>query len=283
MIHFPLEVDGLLTRVLQAGDGDEAVVLLHGGLSTANRWQDSLEPLAAEGWRALAVDLPGRGFAIQTHGRSLTVPGVAEFVARFLDEMELERATLVGASLGAHVAAEVACRDPGRVTQLVMVGPAGVTPWDRDDRVRTWTTYQSFSRETIANGLTRYQPLASWEEIEETYRMRNTPSHQRAVATMADYMLGDAWEADFVDARLAEITPIVPTLVVWGEADTQFPVADAHALHDRLPGARFAIVAEADHDVDLDRPAHFHALLFAALRGRLDAFESPDVRLLAPR
>src|SRR5690242_2861614 len=91
MIHYPLEVDGIVTRVLQAGNGDESVVLLHGGLSTANRWRASLEPLAEAGWRALAVDLPGRGFAIQTHGRSLTVPAFAEFVAGFLDEMELAR------------------------------------------------------------------------------------------------------------------------------------------------------------------------------------------------
>src|SRR5688572_14305098 len=112
MIHYPMEVDGILTRVLQAGNGDQSVVLLHGGLSTANRWRASLEPLAAAGWRALSVDLPGRGFAIQTHGRRLTVPDFADFVASFLDEMELPRTALVGASLGAHVAAEFACRHP---------------------------------------------------------------------------------------------------------------------------------------------------------------------------
>jgi 2-hydroxy-6-oxonona-2,4-dienedioate hydrolase len=282
MIHFPLEVDGLLTRVLQAGSGDRTVVLLHGGLSTANRWQASLDPLAAAGWRALAVDLPGRGFAIQTNGRALTVPASAEFVLRFLDEMDVPRVALVGASLGAHVAAEVALRDPTRVSHLVLVGPAGVSPWDRDDRRRTWDSYRTFDRASIARGLARNR-AASDEEIEATFRMRNTPSHQRAVAAMYDYMMTDAWEADFVETRLGAITTTVTTLVVWGDADTQFPVADAYALHDRLPGAHLAVVGGSDHDVDLQRPATFHELLLAALHGRLDSYRSDDVQLLDPR
>jgi 2-hydroxy-6-oxonona-2,4-dienedioate hydrolase len=282
VIHYPLEVDGLLTRVLQAGDGGESVLLLHGGLSTANRWQASLEPLAAAGWRALSVDLPGRGFAIQTRERRLTVPYFADFVARFLDEMELSRASVVGASLGAHVAAELACRYPDRVEQLVLVGPAGLTPWDREDRLRTWSSYRAFSRESIAMGLARNGHEVAPEEIEATLRMRNTPSHLRAVETMMEYMMTDAWESDFVDARLAEITPTIRTLIVWGRDDKKFPVADAFALHPRLPGSYLAVVTGCDHDVDLDRPDVFHPLLFDALRGRLHAHRSPAVQLLGP-
>ena len=283
MIHYPLEVDGILTRVLQAGNGDQSVVLLHGGLSTANRWRPSLEPLAAGGWRALTVDLPGRGFAIQTHGRRLTVPDFADFVAGFLDEMELPRTALVGASLGAHVAAEFACRHPDRVEQLVLVGPAGVSPWDREDRLRTWTSYRGFDRESIAKSLARDGQAVTWEEVEETFRLRNTPSHERAVEAMTEYMMTDAWEADFVDVRLADITPTLPTLVVWGHDDKKFPVADAYALHERLPGSHLAVVTGSDHDVDLERPDIFHALLFDALRGRLRAHRSPDVHVLGPR
>lgn len=282
MIHYPLEVDGVLTRVLQAGDGDESVLLLHGGLSTANRWQASLEPLAAAGWRALSVDLPGRGFAIQTGRRGLTVPDFAEFVVGFLDEMELGRVSVVGASLGAHVAAELACRHPDRVDQLVLVGPAGVSPWDRDDRLRTWTSYREFSRDSIAMGLARNGHEASPEQVEETFRMRNTPSHLRAVETMMEYMMTDAWERDFVDGRLAAVTPTIRTLIVWGRDDKQFPVADAFELHPRLPGSYLAVVAGCGHDVDLERPDLFHPLLFDALRGRVQTHRSAAVELLGP-
>jgi 2-hydroxy-6-oxonona-2,4-dienedioate hydrolase len=282
MIHYPLEVDGLLTRVLQAGNGEETVLLLHGGLSTANRWKASLEPIAAAGWRALTVDLPGRGFAVQTHDRPLTVPDFADFVAHFLDEMEIARVPVVGASLGAHVAAEFAYRHPDRVEQLVLVGPAGISPWDRDDRLRTWTNYRGINRESIAKGLVRNGRDAPWEEVEETFRMRNTPSHHRAVEIMLEYMMTDAWESDFADARLAEITPTIPTLIVWGQDDKMFPVADAYALHARLSGSHLAVVAESDHDVDLERPDVFHALLFDALRGQLSEHRSPAVQLLGP-
>ena len=75
---------------------------------------------------------PGAASRSKTHGRGHTVPDFADFVASFSNEMELPRIALVGASLGAPVAADFACRHPDRVEQLVLVGPAGVSPWDPD-------------------------------------------------------------------------------------------------------------------------------------------------------
>jgi 2-hydroxy-6-oxonona-2,4-dienedioate hydrolase len=282
MIHYPLEADGLLTRVLQAGHGDDTVVLLHGGLSTANRWRASLDPIAAAGWRALSFDLPGRGFAIQTGGRSLTVPAVADWVVQVFDELDLDRVPLVGASLGAHVAAEVACRHRDRVERLVLVGPAGISEWDRGDRARTWSAYREYTSESIAKSLVRNGVEPSPEEVEETFRLRNTPSHHRAVEVMLEYMMSDAWEGDFVDARLAEITRTIPTLIVWGRDDYQFPVADAYVLHERLPGSQLVVVEGSGHDVDLDRPDVFHPLLLDTLRGRLAEHRSDVIELLGP-
>jgi pimeloyl-ACP methyl ester carboxylesterase len=96
MMHYPLAVDGTLRRVLQAGSGDDSVLFLHGGNSNANRWRGSLEATSLTGRRALAVDLPGRGFAVADPG-PLTVPAFASFVEHFLDVMEIESASLVGA------------------------------------------------------------------------------------------------------------------------------------------------------------------------------------------
>lgn len=283
MIHYPLEVEGIVTRVLQAGNGPRVVVLLHGAQSTANRWRDSLGPIADRGCTALAPDLPGRGFAIPTGSAPQTVPAFADFVHRFLDVLDIDQVVLIGASLGGHVAAQVAIDDASRVSHLVLVGPAGLTPWERTDRERTWAAYRDADRETIGAAIEhrRGRP-PSWEEIEETYRMTAAPSQRAAAARLSAYMLDGGWESHFVTDALAAVTPRLPTLIVWGRDDRTFPLADGLQAHDRLAGSRMAVVDDCGHDVDLDRPALFHDLLFAFLEGALGSQQVDGVSVIGP-
>jgi 2-hydroxy-6-oxonona-2,4-dienedioate hydrolase len=283
MMHFPLEVNGTVTRVLQAGSGDDTVLFLHGGNSNANRWRESLEPTSLGGRRSLAVDLPGRGFAVENPG-PLTVPAFARFVEHFLDVMEIQSVSLVGASLGGHVAATFACANPHRVRHLVLVGPTGIKLWDRDDRIRIWRQHSDYSRSAITETLTtRGLDAPTSDEIEEEFRLRATPGYQRAMDEMAVYMTGDGWEADLIGSQLAAVTAEIPTLVVWGGNDRTFPAREwAFEVHDSLPGSYLAIVEGAGHDADLDRPELFHPLLLGMLDTGLPEATSAETTLKGP-
>ena len=118
---------GLTARVVEAGPADGApVVLVHGWACTAFAWRRQVPVLAAAGRRVLAFDLKGHGFSDKP-------PLVAEYSAaammRFtLDVMDaagVERAALVGHSMGGAVATSVALAEPARVERLALLSPVG--------------------------------------------------------------------------------------------------------------------------------------------------------------
>jgi pimeloyl-ACP methyl ester carboxylesterase len=103
----------------EAGSG-EAIVLIHAGIADRTTWSEQLEPLAAAGYHAIAVDLPGFGEAVPPG------PQIAPWtdVLETLDALAIESAVLVGSSFGAGMALRAAAAAPGRVTALVLVSAA---------------------------------------------------------------------------------------------------------------------------------------------------------------
>jgi pimeloyl-ACP methyl ester carboxylesterase len=202
------------------------------------------------------------------------------FVRNFLDALEIDRAVLIGASLGAHVAAQVAIDHTARVSRLILVGPAGLSPWAFADRQQTWSSYRDANRAVIGRSIAaRRGREPSWEEVEETYRMVAAPSHQEAIDSLSDYMLQGEWERDFVTDALAGVTSRVPTYILWGQDDRTFPYADGLAAHARLPGTTMATFENSGHDVDLDYPRLFHELLGRILDDDLASWQQAGVSI----
>ena len=118
-----IELDGCTVHCLESGDpAGRAVVLLHGMKFQAETWRElgTLAQLADQGLRVLAVDLPG-------FGRSPANPcAPGEVVHRLLDKLDIDRAVLVGPSMGGRVAMEYAIAHPERLAALVLVGAVGV-------------------------------------------------------------------------------------------------------------------------------------------------------------
>ena len=137
MIQYPLGAAGTLTRVLEAGHGDNTMLLVHGVGARADRWRLNLEGLADAGYHPYAIDLPGHGMAEKGERFDHSVPNYAAFAQAVLDEIGADRVYLVGTSLGGHILATVACEIPERVAGLVMVGTLGMAPLGQEARERT--------------------------------------------------------------------------------------------------------------------------------------------------
>lgn len=112
----------------QSGSGPRTFVLVHGIGMGRSVFTDLTKHLARDG-RVVAVDLPGYGDAPEPP-RTLTVERHADVVAAFLRRRRYHDVTLVGHSMGAQVAAEVAARHPLTVSRIVLVGPT-VNPKER--------------------------------------------------------------------------------------------------------------------------------------------------------
>ena len=118
-----IDLDGCTIHCLESGDpAGRAVVLLHGMKFQAETWRElgTLAQLADQGLRVLAVDMPGFG---RSPARPLP-PG--EVVHRLLDKLDIDRAVLVGPSMGGRIALEYAIAHPERLAGLVLVGAVGV-------------------------------------------------------------------------------------------------------------------------------------------------------------
>src|SRR5579862_9816819 len=101
-IAYPLGLGGATIRVLECGEGEDHVVLLHGSGSRADRWRRNLPGLAAAGKHGYALDLPGHGFATKSEDFDYTTPSFAGVVRDALDALGIGSPVLVGTSLGGH-------------------------------------------------------------------------------------------------------------------------------------------------------------------------------------
>jgi len=263
---------GEMTYV-ELGEGDgPPIVFVHGLGGSWQNWLENL-PRAAQERRAIAVDLPGFGTSPMPT-EEISVPLYARLVKELLDQLGIERAVLVGNSMGGFVAAEL-CIRYRRVDRLVLAAACGIST--RSLRRRpTVTLFRmgrlissaalAHSRAVAARPRLRHPVLAT--VIRHPSRLRadvlfqimprsNTPGFMPALEALLGY--------DFTD-RLGEIG--CATLLVWGREDILVPVADADEYERLIPDARKVVFDETGHMPQLERPGEFNDLLMSFVSAR---------------
>ena len=263
MIQYPATVDGVLTRVLAAGSGDDHLVLVHGVGARSDRWRRNIDSLAAAGWHVHAFDLPGHGLAQKGPGPDYSVPGYARFVDGFLDLIGAETAVLVGTSLGGHTVATLACDRPGRVRALVLVGSIGLIPWGVERRAATRGRLRDASRESIQNKLRLLvfdQGLVTDQWLREEFLINNSPGAAESFRQISDYV-ADRIDDDVVGPRLASLEDRPPVLLIWGEQERAVPLETGEAAHQMIQGSELAVIGSTSHAPYFERPEEFNRVL----------------------
>ena len=259
-------VAGSRVNYVEMGSGPP-LVFIHG---LAGCWQNWLEniPHFARRHRVIAVDLPGFGESeLPLH--SITIPGYGHFVDAFLDEIGVERAPLVGNSMGGFISAEVALSHPSRVSRLVLVSAAGLVTVRKGELVLVkrlaplfhYATARTISRRehwvrrrklrrAFLYGVATHPDLLQPELCYEIASGAGKPGFLDAFGAIFDY--------DFRD-RLSDVKH--PTLVVWGNDDRIVPVAGAHEYERLIDGSRKEIFHDTGHVPMIERPHRFNRLL----------------------
>ena len=248
---------------LQAGQGDP-VVAIHGLGATKASFLPTVAALA-EGFRVIAMDLPGFGDSGKPLGAAYDAKFFANAVVELLDALELDRAHLVGNSLGGRVALEAGLRSRDRVRRLGLLAPS--MAWRRN---RPWApllrlvrpelgAIQPAPRPIVERIVDRVVPggTEGWAAagVDEFLRSYLTPRGRAAfyAAARQIYLEDDSfWD------RLRALEP--PALFVWGRSDTLVPIAFARHVTDALPSARH-LELDCGHVPQLERPRETHAAL----------------------
>jgi pimeloyl-ACP methyl ester carboxylesterase len=266
-IAYPLAVDGILTRVIEAGQGP-AVLFVHGLGARADRFAGTVERIAAAGYRAIACDLPGHGFAQKGAGCPADVPALAAFITAVLDRLEVTEAVLAGTSLGAHIAGYAAAKNPGRFSKLCLIGALGIVPLAAETAATIRRNVKASSREQIYAKL-KYviadPAMLTDELVEEEWRINNSPGALASFTAMGDYLV-DGIAGDYVAEALRAAYAPADLLLVWGAEDHVVPVSVGEACREALGGAELFLVPGAGHAPYAEQPAVFDARLLDFLR-----------------
>lgn len=242
---------GLQLRVAESGPPRGApVLLLHGWGACLYTYRYLLPALAEAGRRAIAFDLRGHGLSDKPRGpEHYTTAAMCGDVLELLDALGIERADIVGHSLGGGTALRVALARPGRVARLVVAAPVGLAKPRLRNIARLFTPRitDRFARYLTPRWLTSLLLRGAYgdptkvpnEVIDEYWAPSQFPDYYRALrALLAKF----TWNPLAPDA----LTRIVqPTLVILGTADRLIPDAACGAAS--IPGATVLTLRGAGH------------------------------------
>jgi pimeloyl-ACP methyl ester carboxylesterase len=250
---------------LEAGSGP-ALIAIHGLGATKVSFLTTVAALATR-FRVIAIDLPGFGDSDKPLGASYDARFFARAVIALLDALELDRAHLIGNSLGGRVALEVALNDPGRVERLALLCPS--LAWRRQ---RTWAPVVRMMRPKL--GLLQIAPRPFVEAVvhrlipdaqegwtaagvDEFLRAYLTPSGRAAFYAAARHIyLESPSGADGFWPRLGGLEP--DSLFVWGKRDRLVPAAFSRHVAEALPHAA-QLELDCGHVPQIERPRLTHA------------------------
>jgi pimeloyl-ACP methyl ester carboxylesterase len=268
VISYPYGVGGVVIRVIEEGSGDHCALLLHGVGARADRWRNNIGALAAAGLHVYAIDLPGHGFSAKGDF-DYSVNGYASLALSFLDSVGATRCVLVGTSLGGHVQAAVTCRDPARVTALILVGTLGITALGEQGCQAVANSLLDTSTPGIRAKLTRviHAPALVTEDwIREESMINSSPGASAAFGALAEYFRSHI-DDDTVGEDLARLSEPPPTLLVWGADDLIVPPAIGQDSQRVLGnGVPLAMIPAAGHAPYLERPELFNDAVLAFLQ-----------------
>ena len=280
VLSYPLQAEGIVTRVFDTFAGERAVLFIHGLGARADRWRHNLPAVAAAGWRGVAVDLPGHGFATKSADFAHGVEGYVRFIAGVIAGLGLERPVLVGTSLGGHVAAALACRSPAQVGGLILVGATGLFPIGEEARRRLASRAADSSLEGIrskANVVFLDPRHAGAAFVHEEHRINNSPGADAVFEVLGRYLL-ERLDDDVVGPALATLAPRPPIELVWGTEDRSVPAAIGRAAAELLAPAPLHLIEGAAHAPYFEQPERFNRLLADFLTAREAPSSAPSTR-----
>jgi pimeloyl-ACP methyl ester carboxylesterase len=239
------------------GAGDPLLMIQ--GLGYGRRGWGPAPAMLARRYRVVTFDNRGFGDSEAPPGPYAT-PQLARDALAVIDAAEIERANVIGISLGGMVAQELVLAEPERVRKLVL---CSTTPGGSKSVPMPQQTVALMGRQAelepeealrlfVVNALSPDPPAELVEEI-VAYRTVNPPD------PAGWWALAGAGAGHDAMARLGEVR--VPTLVLHGTADNVVDAGNAPLLAEGIPGARLELLEGAGHLLPWERPAEFSALV----------------------
>lgn len=238
-------------RYIDEGTG-EPLVLLHGLFGALSNFKDLIEYFRNYN-RVVVPLLPLLDLDIL----HTSVGGLAKYVHKFLEAMDLKEVNLLGNSLGGHVALVHTLKHPERIKSLILTGSSGLFENGMGDSYPKRGDREYIRKKTE---LTFYDPkMATDELVDEVYSITN--NRMKAIKIIA---LAKSAIRNNLGEELTQIRQ--PTLLVWGNNDTITPPFVASEFNKLIPNSELHFVDKCGHAPMMEVPAEFNAILHKFLK-----------------
>ncbi len=245
-----VEVAGRTIRYLTRGDGGTPVILVHGFGGDLHNWLFNHEALA--GSRTVhALDLPGHGSSSKEVGDG-SIGFLADIVLGFADALGIDRAHLVGHSMGGAVSLACARSAPQRVASLTLIASAGLgREIDGDYLDGFISAERRRDLKPHVEKLFSDPALVTRQIVDDLLAFKRIDGVTAALGTIRDALAPGGEQAEI----MREVAGSVPTLVIWGSEDRIIPASHAHGLANGvsstvLDGQGHMVQMEAATDVN---------------------------------
>lgn len=263
------------------------VLLVHGTGAWSAIWRETMEALAIEGYRAIALDLPPFGYSERPRAPSYGTHAQGERILAVLDALGIRSATLVGHSFGARPTMEALFLAPARVRSLVLVdaalglgegaGAASSPHWLLDAAVAARPVRDVLVASTLTNPLLSRRILRLLITRDEAATDERVAMLQQPMVLQGTTPALGSWLAQFVAPARASMgsdreryrTLTMPVLVVWGSSDDITPLPQGRDLASLIPGAELVVLDGVGHIPAIEDSRGFNRALLDFLgRGR---------------
>lgn len=260
------EVNGVRVRYHDIGSGP-ALVLIHGSGPGASGWSNfnrNVEALSRL-HRLIIPDLPGFGQS-DMKPVDAPIPGWwVEIMRGLFDRLGIERANLVGNSMGGMVALKIALEHPARAGRMLLMGPGGGYPvfstWPSPAIVNLITAYEGEG--ITADKVKAFISASLFDQsaiTEELVRQRLEAALDPRIVAQPPMRPGPAGPPEELwrDPRLARLAH--ETLIVWGREDRVLPLDNGMILMKQMPHAQLHVIPQCGHWVMWEKPALFNRI-----------------------
>ncbi|WP_029015044.1 alpha/beta fold hydrolase [Niveispirillum irakense] len=256
-----IDADGIRTHYLESGSGP-VLVLVHGGGAGADswgNWKDCI-PHFAKRFRVIAPDMIGFGKTDKPSPEAYEYdqPGRGRHLLAFLKAMGIEKAALVGNSMGGATAISVTLADPDRVSKLVLMGSAGLPIPEKPSAHLLHNLNYDFTLDgmrRVIGGLTAPGFVPSDEMVQYRYDIVDPPEARAALAAINGWTRKGT--LNFAEDDLRSIKH--PVLVVNGKQDGVSTLARAYRFLDLFENSWGYIVPNCGHWAMIEAQADFCA------------------------
>lgn len=250
-MEFFTTCNGLPLHVSDSKKGENTIILLHGYLETLYIWQDFAALLSSK-YRVISIDLPG-------HGLSGTFPintmeNCAISIVCVMDKLKIEKAWLMGHSMGGYVAAETIKAFPNKFNGLIMMNstpfadsPEKIVNRDREIELIKQNKLQSIVLLSVENMFAKENRSRFEEKILEITEIAEVHDPEGIVASIE----GMKQRVDNT-AYLSNCN--LPILFIFGEKDNFISIESVQEIQSKITKATYVLLKNSGHNGFIEEP-----------------------------